>query len=41
MIYITDHKAELIKVGAKQKIELDSAMVWKHLGQTPFIDEEL
>lgn len=40
MVYITDHCAEVLFSMKKQKVELDSAMIWKHLGQKPFIDPE-
>lgn len=38
--YITDHRAEVRFSMNKQKVELDSAMVWKYLGQKPFIDPD-
>ncbi|KAJ5112939.1 hypothetical protein N7456_001473 [Penicillium angulare] len=40
LVYITDHCAEVLFSMKKQKVELDSAMIWKHLGQKPFIDPE-
>ncbi|KAJ5260504.1 hypothetical protein N7478_012109 [Penicillium angulare] len=40
LVYITDRYAEVLFSMKKQKVELDSGMVWKHLGQKPFIDPD-
>lgn len=36
---MTDGSAEITVAMNKEKIEMDSAMVWKYLGAKPFVDD--
>ncbi|KAJ5937009.1 hypothetical protein N7466_003459 [Penicillium verhagenii] len=38
VVYITDYCVEVLFSSGRQKIELDSAMVWKYFGAKPYVD---
>ncbi|KAJ5563829.1 hypothetical protein N7513_000071 [Penicillium frequentans] len=37
VVYITDHSVEVLFSTRRQRVELDSAMVWKYLGVNPYV----
>lgn len=38
VVYFTDHSVEVLFSTRRQRVELDSAMVWKHFGVNPYVD---